>query len=346
MRSKTFILVAAFVALLLFGAVGVYAYDASRDDLIADGVMVGGVDVGSMRVSKARTLLRERLADPLQRPIVVRARGRGFRMSAQTARLRADVEGMVQEALHESRRGSLISRTVRGITGDEVKADLPARVSYSKASVARLVRRVKKRIDRRAQDAKVSYSATAINVEGGSTGLAVRGRELERKVRAEITLANADRVIKARTKVTKPRTTREQLVQSNKYFLAVDRGGFRLRFFKDLKLAKAYTVAIGAQGYETPAGLYHIQNKQVDPIWHVPDKDWAGKLRGKTVPGGVPQNPLKARWLGIYNGAGIHGTDNIGSLGSAASHGCVRMAIPDVKELYEEVPVQTPVYIG
>ena len=50
-----------------------------------------------------------------------------------------------------------------------------------------------------------------------------------------------------------------------------------------------------------------------------------------------PENPLKARWLGIYDGAGIHGTDQTYSLGSAASHGCIRMAIPDVIELYDQV---------
>ena len=66
----------------------------------------------------------------------------------------------------------------------------------------------------------------------------------------------------------------------------------------------------------------------------------------KQYPGGVPENPLKARWLGIYAGAGIHGTDVTSSLGTAASHGCIRMAIPDVVELYDQVPVSAPVYIA
>ncbi len=69
-------------------------------------------------------------------------------------------------------------------------------------------------------------------------------------------------------------------------------------------------------------------------------------LAGTVVPGGVPENPLKARWLGIYDGAGIHGTDQTYSLGSAASHGCIRMAIPDVIELYDQVPVGAPIYIA
>ena len=57
------------------------------------------------------------------------------------------------------------------------------------------------------------------------------------------------------------------------------------------------------------------------------------------------QDPLKARWMGFNGGASIHGTDNVGSLGSAASHGRIRMAIPDVVARYRNVDVGTPVYV-
>ena len=50
--------------------------------------------------------------------------------------------------------------------------------------------------------------------------------------------------------------------------------------------------------------------------------------------------------MGIYDGAGIHGTTARGSIGSAASHGCIRMLIEDVEELYDTVDVGTPVYIA
>jgi lipoprotein-anchoring transpeptidase ErfK/SrfK len=84
----------------------------------------------------------------------------------------------------------------------------------------------------------------------------------------------------------------------------------------------------------------------VNPAWHVPNSAWAGDLAGTVIPGGVPENPLKARWMGIFDGAGIHGTDATGSIGSAASHGCIRMLIPDVIELYDQVDVGAPVYIA
>jgi lipoprotein-anchoring transpeptidase ErfK/SrfK len=81
-----------------------------------------------------------------------------------------------------------------------------------------------------------------------------------------------------------------------------------------------------------------------NPSWHVPDSDWAGDLAGEVIPPG-PENPIKARWMGIYDGAGIHGTDAVNSIGTNASHGCIRMRIPDVEELYDRVKVGTPVYI-
>jgi lipoprotein-anchoring transpeptidase ErfK/SrfK len=143
----------------------------------------------------------------------------------------------------------------------------------------------------------------------------------------------------------KPKVTTAELGRKYPTLVTVNRDGFRLTLFKNLRRVKTYPIAVGAIGLETPAGLYTIQNKQVNPTWNVPDSEWAGKLAGKSIPPG-PDNPLKARWMGIYNGAGIHGTSDLGSLGSAASHGCVRMAVTDVIDLYERVDVGTPVYIA
>jgi lipoprotein-anchoring transpeptidase ErfK/SrfK len=107
---------------------------------------------------------------------------------------------------------------------------------------------------------------------------------------------------------------------------------------------KTYTIAVGQAGLETPSGQYTVQDKQVNPTWHVPDSDWAGKLAGRVIPPG-PDNPLKARWIGIIDGAGIHGTVETGSLGTNASHGCIRMAIPDVIELFDRVPYGSTIFV-
>jgi lipoprotein-anchoring transpeptidase ErfK/SrfK len=128
-------------------------------------------------------------------------------------------------------------------------------------------------------------------------------------------------------------------------YILVSRETFTLRLFKRLKLVKTYPIAVGRAGLETPAGEYTIDDKQVNPSWHVPLSSWAGDLAGRVIPPG-PDDPIKARWMGFYNGAGIHGTDEISSIGTAASHGCIRMTIPDVEALYPLVPLNTPIYVG
>ena len=139
--------------------------------------------------------------------------------------------------------------------------------------------------------------------------------------------------------------TGEKLADEYPVVVTVDRGGYRLSLFKRLERVRVYPIAVGQAGLETPAGLYKIQNKAINPAWHVPDSDWAGDLAGTVIPGGAPDNPIKARWLGVYDGVGVHGTDARGSIGSNASHGCIRMLIEDVERLYEEVPVGTPIFI-
>ena len=73
--------------------------------------------------------------------------------------------------------------------------------------------------------------------------------------------------------------------------------------------------------------------------------DWAGELAGQTIPPNDPRNPLEARWMGFHDGQGIHGTADIASLGTAASHGCIRMAVPDVKRLFRKAKIGTPLFL-
>ena len=344
MRQKWFILVAVVLLLLVGGAVAAYAYDSARKDRIAEGVTVAGADVGGMTATQARRLLNRTLREPLEQPIAVAHRGVRFNLSAEDAGVTADIEGMVDEALAQSRDGSIVTRVARDITGGRENVQVAARVSYSEDAVRDLVRRVRRKLNRPARDARVDFPSLEQVKE--VPGLRVRAQALERRIGQALTVPGVDRTVKAAVTTIKPKVTRAELSDKYPVMLVVDRGSFQLRLYKNLELSRNYIVAIGALGFDTPAGLYHIQNKAVNPAWSVPNSDWAGDLAGTVVPGGVPENPLKARWLGIYDGAGIHGTDQTYSLGTAASHGCVRMAIPDVIELYDQVPVGAPIYIA
>jgi lipoprotein-anchoring transpeptidase ErfK/SrfK len=343
MRQRSFILVAATVAILIVGSVAAYAYDNSHDDQIAKGVTVAGVDVGGLKVSAARVKLRRELASSLEKSVSVKYGRARFKLTAHQAKLRADVNAMADDALNQSRDGTIITRVARDITGGEENAQVPARVIYSRAAVSSFVERVTKSLDRPAQDATLNFpSLTKVKEH---SGIHVNQAGLQERVEQAITLPGVGRSAKPPVTITKPKVTRAQLARKYPTLIVVTRDAFRLALYKNLRLIHSYTITVGQRGLETPAGLYHIQNKQVDPSWHVPNSAWAGSLAGRTIPPG-PDDPIKARWLGIFDGAGIHGTDELYSLGSAASHGCIRMAIPDVIQLYDQVAVGAPIYIA
>ena len=346
MRQRSFIALSVLLAFLILGAVGVYAYDSTRDDQIAKGVSAGGVDLSGMKPAAARTALEEQLAAPLRRPVVVTHAGKRYKLSAESAGLRVDTAAMVSDALAKSREGNVLARTTRSLTGSSVNARIPIAVSYSRQAVRGLVARVKKDIDRPARDARLSFSGEGIARVEGQDGRLLKSTRLRRELEAEITEPTADRRVAAKVTRTRPNVTAKQLAGKYPTVLTVSRGARRLRLYRNLELVKTYTIAVGQAGLDTPAGVYNIQNKAVNPAWHVPKSDWAGKLAGKVIPSGAPNNPLKARWMGIYNGAGIHGTADTASLGTAASHGCIRMAVPDVVELFDKVSVGAPVYIS
>jgi lipoprotein-anchoring transpeptidase ErfK/SrfK len=158
--------------------------------------------------------------------------------------------------------------------------------------------------------------------------------------------ATADHKVRPPVQKVKAKVTTAELGAKYPKVIIVNRGGFQLTLYDHLKVSKTYRIAVGQAGLETPAGRYTITNKAVNPAWHVPNSPWAGSLAGTVIPGGVPSNPLKARWLGVYDGVGVHGTDARYSIGTNASHGCIRMLVEDVIKLYDQVPVGTPIYIN
>jgi lipoprotein-anchoring transpeptidase ErfK/SrfK len=334
----------AALGVLFALAISAYAIDRANSDKIADGVRVGGVDVGGLSADQARHRLTSRLVKPVDKPVTVSFEGRRYTLSKDKLDLHADVDGMVQDALDASRSGGFPVRVWRYATGGSVDREISPRVSYSASALDDFVTAVAQQVDRKPQDATISATPASLNPVPARDGVSVVTGALRSRLRSAID-SPRDRTVAAPVRKTKPQVTTDELAQRYPVYLTIDRGAFQLRLWKDLKLVKTYTIAVGMQGLETPAGTYTIDDKQVDPSWHVPDSAWAGSLAGQVIPPG-PEDPLKARWMGFYNGAGIHGTDELSSLGTAASHGCIRMSIPDVIALYDQVPLGTPIYVG
>lgn len=345
MRKVLVVFASALVASAGAAAGGLYLYDRDREDVIADGVTAAGVDLAGLTAAEARTALEREVGSRLGKPVTVELGKRGWLLSPREAGVTVDVDGMVATALEKSRSGSFVERSLRELTGGSLDVSIPLRADYSKPALAEFVRGVGKNVFRRPRSAKFSYTTTRVRLTPSRRGVVVRVGELAKRLGETLTLPTAERVVEVPTDPIRPKVTSRDLRKKYRYFITVSRPEFKLRFFVDFKLAKMYRISVGRAGFETPSGLYRIQNKAENPSWFVPNKPWAGDLAGEVIPPG-PDNPIKARWMGIYDGAGIHGTDAVYSIGQSASHGCIRMLIPDVIELYERVPLRTPVLIA
>lgn len=113
-------------------------------------------------------------------------------------------------------------------------------------------------------------------------------------------------------------------------------------------LYKQYKISPGMKEFPTPKANTLVNGKVQYPDWRKPDSKWVPEdQRGVVIPGGHPDNPLKERWIGLlqHQGIGIHGTADLEHLGQPASHGCIRMAPDDVKEVYSLTPLYSIVIV-
>jgi lipoprotein-anchoring transpeptidase ErfK/SrfK len=333
------------VALLLLGAGGVYAWDEAKKDEIAEGVTIGGVDVGGRTADEARALIEADLIEPLDQEVTVTYKKEHFTLEPEELDVQADVDGMVDEALAVSQDGGLPTRVWRYATGGDVDEEIEPAITYSESTLDDFITGVGQNVDVPPVDASVTPSGGSLEPVESQTGIRVQTDDLRANLEEAVQSPDS-RTVEAEVEKVQPEVTTDEVAEKYPHYIVIDRAGFQLSYYESLKLVKTYTIAVGQVGYDTPTGEYSIANKAVNPAWNVPNSDWAGGLAGTVVPGGAPNNPLVARWMGIVDGAGIHGTNDTGSLGSAASHGCIRMAVPDVIELYDQVPVGTPVYIA
>ena len=120
-----------------------------------------------------------------------------------------------------------------------------------------------------------------------------------------------------------------------------ERGVF---LFRDGAFERFYPIAIGQPGrFATPTGQFELVSRVKDPTWMPPE--WAGLGVDTVVPAG-PDNPLGDRWMGLsMSGLGLHSTTQPTSIGSAASHGCMRMYPQMSHDLFDRVRVGFPVRI-
>jgi hypothetical protein len=305
---------------------------SAAEQVIAPGVKAGGVDLSGQTVESAAANLQLALGATFARPVDVVVGGQTFRLQPTDAQFAFDAVTTAKRAYYAGRdKGP--------------NQDVPLALKWSNKALQTFAEDIDEKVSRAPRDATARITLRRIVVRKPKNGRTINEVTLARRLAATLGDAARPRVLRAKLNDDRPAVGMNELRRKYGTVLTVDRSGLKLRLFKRLKLSKTYGIAIGAAGFDTPSGLFSIQSRQVNPAWHVPNSDWAGGLQGQTIPGGAPNNPLKARWLGVNGAVGIHGTAEEWSIGSRASHGCIRMRVADVIDLYPRVPMGTPVLI-
>lgn len=304
---------------------------APADTTIAPGVSIAGVPVGELEPAVAKQAVHDAYrAVPIDVVIV----GKLYRRAPAALGQVAYVQDAVDRAMLVGRDGNPLPAT----------KNISLTITVNRRKVQLWVRDVAVKAHRPPVSAYYRLRNNRPKIYRERPGFAIRRSPLVRKITNRLRLSGpAVRVIKGADggilAPLMPKVTWKKLPR----VIVIDRSANRLKLWSPHKLLRSYRVATGQPSYPTPLGNFHIVNKVRNPTWTPPNRSWAA---GATPIGPGPGNPLGTRWMGLSRpGIGIHGTPDSGSIGTFASHGCIRMRISDVERLFNLVPVGTPVHI-
>jgi len=285
--------------------------------LIADGVTIGGVAVGGLSADDATTAVTDWFATPL--PLLVT----GHQIQVTPAKLGA---------------GAYVKDAVAAALAAAPGTALKLHVKVNRPKSEAYVRSLAKRYDRAPVDAKLSLRHLEPYATHQKRGWALRQLKALSAIFGALVADTRDPV-QLRVQALLPKVTRKSIGP----VIVIHRGSNRLYLYNVMRPWRVFGVATGQSQYPTPLGRWTIVVKWRNPWWYPPDSAWA--KGAKPIPPG-PGNPLGTRWMGLSaSGVGIHGTPDDASIGYSASHGCIRMHIPDAEWLFNHVRLGTTVFI-
>ncbi|HJS27395.1 MAG TPA: L,D-transpeptidase family protein, partial [Actinomycetota bacterium] len=322
-------------SLAVVSAGTVYAasrYDAAASDRILPGVSIAGVDVSGMRRGEAVRTIREVAEETLFEELTVRAAGTSWTVTPASLGMVADVEGAVDEAFAAADEMSFFSRLYHRLRNVPVEHEEELSFVQDPAGVEEFVQQAFDEVAVPAVNARFALVEDELVLRRSSEGRELAVGPAAKKILLALERRANDIEVPVRT--VEPFRSTASLGES----LVVDLSENQLYLYDGLKVVKTYQVATAAAGYATPVGTWEVVDKRENPTWYNPALDtWGADLPAVIPPG--PGNPLGTRALYLNApGIRIHGTYSADSIGTYASHGCVRMFLEDSEELYELVP--------
>jgi lipoprotein-anchoring transpeptidase ErfK/SrfK len=311
--------------------------DYSQRQVVPKGATVEGVPVGGLPREQAIQVVQDKVEKLLLAPLTVSFKGKTFTLDPAQY-MSVDVAGMVDGTFQPQTSATLANRVVRRLTGESVTIDVPRKLKVDSTALAAWIADTAKHVDSAAVDSSVTVASKRLHFSK-----AYAGYRLDQQATLALlskALRDGKRDVAMKIDTVKPRITEASFGKS----ILVVKSERHLYLYNGPKIVKDYPCAIGMPGHPTPAGWWVIENKRYMPAWTNPGSGWANGMPSYIAPG--YSNPLGTRALDLNaSGIRIHGSSNDYSIGSAASHGCMRMHMWDIEDLYDRVDVGTRVVI-
>lgn len=330
------VVVGAVVILLGLAFVGL---DIAYANHVFKGVYVEGVNIGGMSRDRAIEELRSELdLATLNSDLVLAFDGYTWPLPLYEIDAYVDIEATVDRALKAGRDMPFYERWANRATFRGLGRDVELAIHYDRHKLDSFVSTLESIINRPAVSAEIKLEGRSLVFQRSQEGWKLDSET----ARASIleALSARERTAELQIEVSTPEVSDEQVGK----VITVDKTNHILTLYNNMEVEKQYPIAVGMASWPTPSGTYKVTSKQKNPSWVNPGTSWATDMPPVIPPG--PGNPLGTRAIGTSaSGVFIHGTYNSWSIGSNASHGCIRMYIKDSEDIFERVPMGIPVLI-
>lgn len=331
----------ALSATLAFGVVA----DHQARGVVSQGVSVAGRELGGMTQDEARAAIEEAVSTPMLRPVSVTGEGKSWTLDPKGI-VQIDVDAMLSAAYAPRRSATLVQRLANDLADVPIPAEIEPVYAVDSSAISAWVAKTSAEIDRKPKNAKrkiVQYKFKITpEVYGARVDQAAAAQRISDALTADAALSSSARTVALPIDELKPKIVASKFKQA----IIVSISQTKIRLYQGDKLVKSYRMAPGTYQYPTPIGDFEVVTKLANAPWINPGSDWAKDMPPSIPPG--PSNPMGVRKIGInYPGIFMHGIppSAFGSIGTRASHGCMRMMPGDVLDLFGRVKIGTPVYI-
>jgi lipoprotein-anchoring transpeptidase ErfK/SrfK len=326
-------------------ALAANAYDAAHRHELLPGVVVDEVPAGGRAVAEVIRALDDRLPAVAATPVRIAAADEEATVTLADLGLRSNTAEIAARARADADDLGMARRVWHRLLDKPVPLRYDVRLEVDRSAVEREVRRLAEAVAVAPVDASIDTSSGMVSIVPARAGRSLDVPATTEQVH-DLAMRLANGAAPAGpAEVEPPLAVLEPEVKGFADVILVRTAENKLYHYENGALVKEYRVATGTRRYPTPKGTFSVMLKRRNPTWVNPDPGgWGRSLPARIGPG--PRNPLGTRAMNLNSpGIRIHGTSNVASLGTNASHGCIRMAMADVEELFERVDQGTPVAI-